>query len=57
MQGINIPMVMIGKNEENKPVLLITGRIHPGESNSSIILSNLMKYLCHSPEAKFLREK
>ena len=52
-------MVMVGKHEEgkNKPVLLLTGRVHPGESNSSIILAHLMKFLCHSPEAKFLREK
>lgn len=30
--GVNIPLVMIGKNEEKiqKQVLFITGRVHPG---------------------------
>lgn len=57
--GINIPIIMIGQNDEerSKPVIFITGRVHPGESNSSIIIANLMKYLCFSPEAKYLREK
>ena len=57
--GVNIPLVMIGKHDERvqKQVLFITGRVHPGESNSSIVLSNFMKYLCFSNEAKYLREK
>ena len=43
-------MVMVGKydEKEDKPVMLITGRIHPGESNSSIIVSSFMRYLCFS---------
>lgn len=51
LTGINIPMVMIGKHEEEcqKQVLMITGRIHPGESNSSHVVSKLMKFLCFSP--------
>jgi len=57
--GINIPIVMVGKHEEKvqKQVLFITGRVHPGESNSSLMLASFMKYLCFSSEAKYLREK
>ena len=57
--GVDIPLLMVGKEEESveKPVLLITGRVHPGETNGSIMLSSFMKFLCFSQEARYLREK
>ena len=57
LTGINIPIVLVGKQKEeaNKPVVVITGRIHPGETNGSLIVSSFMKYLCFSPETKYLR--
>jgi murein tripeptide amidase MpaA len=57
LTGVDIPIVLIGEHEaeKNKPVLILTGRIHPAESNGSLILSSLMKHLCFSPEAKYIR--
>ena len=59
LTGVNIPLVVIGKRNEDfsKPVLVVTGRVHPGESNSSIVLSEFMKFYCFSAEARYLREK
>jgi murein tripeptide amidase MpaA len=49
LTGINIPIVMFGRHdpEVKKQVTIITGRIHPGETNSSLIISNIMKTLSH----------
>lgn len=50
LTGVNIPIVMVGRHEEGtcKPVVLVTGRVHPGETNSSVVVSSFLKYLCHS---------
>ncbi len=44
--------------KQKKPAVVLTGRIHPGETNSSFILEGLMRFLVSSdPRAKRLREK
>lgn len=43
------------REDRNKKVIVATGRVHPGETNGSIVMSGLMKYLC-SPEAAELRK-
>jgi len=57
LTGVDIPILMVGNqdSEKSKPVVVMTGRVHPGESNGSLILSSLMKHLCFSPEARYLR--
>jgi len=41
----------------DKPYILLTGRVHPGESNSSFILEGLIDFLVSShPKAVFLRQ-
>ncbi len=59
LTGINIPVVMIGSYDVNirKQVIIITGRIHPGETNSSLIISNLMKTLCFDQQMESLIQK
>lgn len=45
LTGLNIPVILFGKNdpENKKPVIIITGRVHPGETNSSLIISKIMQ--------------
>ncbi|EAY01263.1 Clan MC, family M14, Zinc carboxypeptidase-like metallopeptidase [Trichomonas vaginalis G3] len=46
----NIPM-------EARPCLFFTGRIHPGESNGSVVLHGLIDYLVsNAPGAQYLRD-
>jgi len=41
----------------DKPYVLLTGRVHPGESNSSFIMEGLIDFLVSShPKAIFLRQ-
>ncbi|ORX79241.1 Zn-dependent exopeptidase [Anaeromyces robustus] len=41
----------------DKPYILLTGRVHPGESNSSFIMEGLIDFLVSShPKAIFLRQ-
>jgi hypothetical protein len=47
LTGVEIPVITIGDikdvdNADDKKVVFITGRAHPGESNSSFILSSLI---------------
>jgi hypothetical protein len=47
LTGVEIPVITIGDvkdvdNSDDKKVVFITGRVHPGESNSSFILSSLI---------------
>lgn len=46
--NIDIPLITITDNQyhEKKKVIIITGRVHPGESNSSFIAEGLIKSLC-----------
>ena len=57
LTGVNVPVVLLGKHEEGfkKPVILISGRIHPGESNGSLVVNSLMRFIIDSSEAKYLR--
>jgi hypothetical protein len=52
LTGINIPVVMIGRGElaAKKRVVMVTGRVHPSETNSSLLISTILKDLCFSPE-------
>lgn len=51
LAGIEVPVLTItdfshSKYEENrKKVIIITGRVHPGESNSSWIVHGMIKFL------------
>jgi len=41
----------------DKPYIILTGRVHPGESNSSFIMEGLIDFLVSShPKAVFLRQ-
>lgn len=57
--GLDIPEITITENVEieeeqtnkklrfeNKKVIFITGRCHPGESNGSWMVDGLLDYLC-----------
>jgi hypothetical protein len=60
--GLTIPIVTItnknsnllsleSEREHKKEVILVIGRLHPGETQSSWILHGFINYLC-SPKAK-----
>jgi murein tripeptide amidase MpaA len=58
LMGLPIHILKITNHsipDQQKKIVLVTGRIHPGESNGSIVLSGMMQYLC-SPEAAALRK-
>lgn len=61
LTGVDMPFVMIGKDDEprgfEKNVLVCIGRLHPGETNGSHVLSGLMDYVCTSKEAEYIRKK
>lgn len=59
LTGLDIPMIIVGKDEEKgeKPVVICIGRLHPGESNGSHVLSGLINFLCSSNEAEYIRKK
>lgn len=49
LSGLPVPVLQITDFQEpnfNKKVVLVTARIHPGESNSSYVCHGLIKSLC-----------
>jgi murein tripeptide amidase MpaA len=55
--GLPLPVLKITDEREpveNKKVVVVTGRIHPGETNGSIVLAGLLRFLC-SEEGAGLR--
>jgi hypothetical protein len=59
LMGLNIPILKITDPnilDRGKRVILVTGRIHPGESNGSIVLWGMVRQLC-SKEAYQLRKR
>ena len=41
----------------NRPCIVLTGRVHPGESNASWVMKGTLEFLCSSdPVAQTLRE-
>lgn len=41
----------------NRPYIVLTGRVHPGESNASWVMKGTLEFLCSSdPVAQSLRE-
>ena len=61
MGGLDIPLLTITdprvKNKDKKCVL-VSARIHPGESNGSYMVKGFLEFICgESEEAKFLRQK
>lgn len=45
LSGLNIPVIEITDeevSEYNKKVVLVTGRIHPGEANSSFVAEGML---------------
>lgn len=41
----------------NRPYIVLTGRVHPGESNASWVMMGTLEFLCSSdPVAQCLRE-
>lgn len=59
LSGLEIPMLHITDHcifDPTKRSILITGRIHPGESNGSHVLKGFIDFLCsNSSEAVELR--
>lgn len=60
LSGLAIPVIEVTDDREpeyNKQVVLVTGRIHPGESNSSFMAEGFLDYLCgNDPTAKEIRK-
>lgn len=59
LMGLDIPLLKItdpNTSDKGKRVLLVTGRIHPGEANGSTVLWGLVQYLC-SRDALRLRKR
>jgi len=48
--GLTIPLLTISNSNaiKNKPVCLIVGRLHPGETQGSWVLDGFLKYICSS---------
>ncbi len=61
LSGIDVPLLTVTNKEHNnlklpKKIVLISARIHPGESNGSWVMQGLLNYLCgDSREAIYLR--
>jgi len=49
--GIDIPILQFG--EAKKRTIIVTARVHPGESNSSHMMEGFLKYLI-SPDGEYL---
>ncbi|CAD8082969.1 unnamed protein product [Paramecium primaurelia] len=49
--GIDIPILQFG--EAKKRTIIVTARVHPGESNSSHLMEGFLKYLI-SPDGEYL---
>lgn len=50
LSGLPVPMLQITDFDApnyNKKIVLVTARIHPGESNSSHVCEGLMRYLAY----------
>ncbi len=51
MGGIDVPMIKITdfahsrEQEQQKKIIIITGRVHPGETNGSWVVHGLIKFL------------
>lgn len=59
LMGLDIPVLAITNPDyenKNKKIMVMCGRVHPGESNGSIVLLGTLRYLC-SREADELRKK
>lgn len=60
LSGLTIPVLEVTDDEVaeyNKKVILVTGRIHPGESNSSFVAEGMLEFLCGSDrQVKDLRK-
>jgi cytosolic carboxypeptidase protein 2/3 len=49
LSGLDIPVLRVTneeKNEELKKVVMVTARVHPGESNSSFAMESMLECLC-----------
>jgi murein tripeptide amidase MpaA len=61
LTGLDLPVLHISNhqsNESKKKNIVVTGRVHPGESNSSLILNGFISYMIGSSrEAEELRNK
>jgi hypothetical protein len=56
LSGLDVPVLEVTDeevSEYNKKVVLVTGRIHPGESNSSFVADGMLEFLTSAdPTAK-----
>jgi hypothetical protein len=64
LTGVDLPYLIVGpvgedgeQKREEIPVLLCIGRLHPGESCASHVMTGLMNFVCTSSEALYIREK
>lgn len=51
LTGLNLPILHISNHKSSefkKKNIILTGRVHPGESNSSLILNGFILYLIGS---------
>lgn len=54
LSGIDIPILHITDHsieKKEKINVLITGRVHPGESNGSHVLRGFLNYLCSNEKS------
>jgi hypothetical protein len=42
LAGLDLPLISVGNGEK---IVIVVGRVHPGESNSSWVVHGLLKYL------------
>ena len=56
-EGRHIPLITIG-NPNSKELIVISSRVHPGETGSSFIVEGFLKEIVADlPHAQYLREK
>mmetsp|Transcript_99000 Transcript_99000/g.280392 ORF Transcript_99000/g.280392 Transcript_99000/m.280392 type:complete len:1133 (-) Transcript_99000:326-3724(-) len=52
-----LDIVEPGDDAEQRPLAVVTARVHPGESNSSWMAQGFLRFLCSSaPQARLLRQ-
>ena len=44
MAGLDVPLLIFGNIDDNKPTVIINARIHPGESNSSWVMQGIIEF-------------
>ena len=45
MAGNAVELLLIGSEKSNKPAIILSGRVHPGESNASLMMHGMIDYI------------